>query len=62
MKETLREWCKRHSILLTYPTTETGAVSVIYDGPDRAELFHLSDFVVSTVSGPVLWLWPRNRD
>jgi hypothetical protein len=56
--ETFREWCKRFDVLPTTPTTECGAVSVIVDKPD-VSLWHLSDYAVSTVSGPVVWLVPR---
>ncbi len=59
--KTLADWTKATGILPTYPTTERGAVSVISTS-DRtkyhAHLWHLTDYKVSTVSGPVVWLVP----
>lgn len=53
---------KRTGVLPTHPTTERQAISVIVDQVSqrkiRADLFHLADYKVSTVSGPVLWLVP----
>jgi len=59
----LHEWAETSGVLPTYPTTETGAVSVVLDHshPDRAALWRLSDYAVSTVSGPVIWLVPRQK-
>ncbi len=68
----LKEWCSKYSISPTHPTTECGAVSVIFtpgvrpgsNGSDSGqswELCHLTDFAVSTVSGPVVWLVPRSN-
>ena len=60
---TLADWSKKHGVLPTHPTTERGAVSVVCD--DRAacaELYHLSDYAVSTVSGVVRWLVPKKPE
>lgn len=59
----LAEWSKRHGILPTYPTTERKAVSVIVQSndPARHELFRLTDHVVSSSCGVVLWLLPREE-
>ena len=58
---TLREWSEANGILATHPTTERGAVSVVVDinHPQRSDLWVLSDYHVSTVSGPVIWLVPK---
>jgi hypothetical protein len=58
---TLAEWCTRTQVLPTHPTTERGAVSVVLDHthPGRSDLWHLADYVVSSVSGVVVWLLPR---
>lgn len=60
----LTEWQSTSGILATHPTTERGAVSLVLDHshPMRSELWHLHDYVVSTVSGPVVWLVPRPTD
>lgn len=59
---TLKQWVEKTGILPTYPTTERDAVSVcISDGIDRYKLWRLSDFVVSSVSGIVVWLVPRKE-
>lgn len=59
----LKEWCRQTGILPTHPTTERGAVSLILErdalAGDRVSLFHLTDYAVSSVSGPVYWLVPR---
>jgi hypothetical protein len=57
---TLQDWSKMTGVLPTHPTTEKGAVSVIVDNPP-SELWHLSDYVVSSVSGPVVWLLKRGE-
>jgi hypothetical protein len=57
----LREWVARHGILPTDPTTEKSAISVTtLDADARVDLFHLEDYCVSTVSGAVVWLVPRD--
>lgn len=58
---TLSEWSSRTGILPTHPTTERSAVSLCVDQlhADRSELWHLADYVVSSVSGPVVWFVPR---
>jgi len=58
---TLVEWSELNGILPTTETTEKKAVSVLidYNHRGRNELFHLSDFVVSSVSGAVHWMVPR---
>jgi hypothetical protein len=57
---TLSEWSKLTGILPTHPTTERGAVSVIvtYQDARHNDLWHLTDYKVSSVSGPVIWLVP----
>jgi hypothetical protein len=61
---TLREWCKRADVLMTEPTTECGAVSLVLDQASelRTGLWHLDDYLVSSVSGPVVWLVPYVSD
>lgn len=56
--ETLAQWAARTG---HRPTTEAGAVTVTVSVTDahRPDAFHLTDYAVSTVSGPVLWLTPR---
>ena len=58
---TLNQWCEMSGVKPTHPTTERGAVSVIVDQFDEArrELFWLSDYVVSSCCGIVIWLLPR---
>lgn len=62
---TLQEWSKLSRILPTHPTTELGAVSLLMRRDENpslyADLWHLDDFKVSTVSGPVIWLVPITR-
>lgn len=61
----LAEWCKVNDVLPTHPTTERGAVSLIPDKQktkEYAELFHLDDYVVSSVCGVVVWLVPKPQD
>jgi hypothetical protein len=60
---TLADWCNRNGISPTHPTTERGAVSVVFNVGQLAEgelwsFYHLSDFAVSSRSGPVVWLVP----
>jgi hypothetical protein len=59
---TLNEWKKLTRILPTHPTTETGAVSVLVSlkAPSRPLLWNLEDYRVSSVSGVVVWLVPKN--
>ena len=56
---TLKEWCEKYGIHPT--TTETGAVSLTQwlQGKGIWELYSLSDYAVSSVSGIVTWLVPR---
>lgn len=57
----LNDWENLTGILPTHPTTEKGAVSVVVaDGHHKRMLWNLSDYKVSTVSGPVVWLVPTN--
>jgi hypothetical protein len=58
---TLAEWSAATGILPTHPTTERGAVSLCCspNDADRVQLWNLTDFAVSTVSGPVIWLVPK---
>lgn len=59
--EALAQWSTRTGILPTHPTTERGAVSVVVDHKHEArpDLWHLTDYGVSSVSGIVVWLLPR---
>lgn len=63
---TLAQWCRSADVKPTHPTTERGAVSLIYDlhhsYPLYADLWCLSDYCVSSVSGPVVWLVPKDGD
>jgi len=55
--QTLKQWSDKTGILPTEPTTEFGMTSVVCeDGKDRRELWNLKDWVVSTVSGVVVWM------
>jgi len=58
----LAAWSSHYDIKPTHPTTETGAVSVLCDSTSNKEayldLYHLTDFKVSSVSGVVVWLRP----
>ncbi len=58
---TLADWCKENDVKHTHPTTEKGAVSLIVEinHPKRADLYHLTDYVVSSVFGIVYWLVTR---
>ena len=63
----LADWTKATGILGTHPTTECGAVSVIAPTVNmcqrtRAQLWTLEDYLVSSVSGPVVWLLPMKAD
>jgi len=60
---TLAEWSESTGILPTTPTTESGAVSVVIDHEhqNRAQLWHLTDYAVSSVSGVVVWLVPKGE-
>jgi hypothetical protein len=62
-KMSLSEWSKLTGILPTHPTTEHGAVSLLCSvgEPHRAKLWQLTNYKVSTVSGPVVWLVPYPR-
>lgn len=64
----LKQWCASADLLPTTPTTERGAVSLVVPADFRqrwqdtyAMLWKLSDYAVSTVSGPVVWLVPRSN-
>ena len=61
---TLAQWKSRTGILPTHPTTERGAVSMIVADvglttTQLMELWRLEDYAVSSVSGPIVWLVPR---
>lgn len=58
---TFSEWCNRVGVKPTHPTTERGAVSFVRPAncPMWSELFHLSDYTVSSVCGAVVWLVPK---
>lgn len=59
---TLAEVCAYVGVSPTPPTTERGAVSVIVDvsHPDHWRFYKLSDYAVSTRSGPLMWLVPTD--
>ncbi len=63
VQTTLAQWSKQTGILPTHPTTERQAVSVVIEpselNPLYNKLWDLSDYVVSSVSGIVVWLTPR---
>jgi len=48
----------------TYSSIECGEVSVVVSHfhPLKRELWHLTDYVVSTAGGLVIWLMPRRRE
>jgi hypothetical protein len=59
---TLQEWSKAKGILVR--RNDSGGTYVLatlysHQTVDTRELWHLSDYVVSTVSGPVVWLVKR---
>jgi hypothetical protein len=56
---TLAQWSDANSIAITQ--SKHGGTSVVVGIGSRAyfDLFHLSDYAVSTVSGIVVWLVPR---
>ncbi len=58
---TLKSWCEKTDILATHPTTETAELSVVIDQTDanRSHLWKLSDYIVTSVAGLVIWLSPR---
>jgi hypothetical protein len=60
----LQEWCRLSDTGPTHPATERGAVAVQADrhSPHRQLLWRLSDFVVSSACGSVVWLVPIQRD
>lgn len=56
---TLAEWCERTDHTFTVARPSLGVlVTTKMDirGETIQELYHLSDYKVSTVSGPVIWL------
>lgn len=56
---TLDEWATKHRSYVA--THESRAVVVYCDhkGPAESELYGLSDYLVSTRSGPCVWMVPR---
>lgn len=63
--KTLAQWVKLCGINPTHPTTESGAVSVISKWPNNilhGELWNLTDYNVSSVSGSVIWLTPKTQE
>jgi hypothetical protein len=69
---TLIEYCKRNDILINR-NAKTGATNIttpLWEVPSDVpaparypqlrELWRLSDYAVSTVSGPTVWLVPRS--
>jgi hypothetical protein len=61
--QTLKNWCENTGIMPTDPTSERQAISLVTDSrnPEYAKLWHLADYVVSSVTGPVVWLVPRSK-
>ena len=67
---TLKEWSELTGILPTTPTTERQAVCVCSTPEDvahqgtnnHAKLWHLTDYVVSSQAGAVVWLVPRKPE
>lgn len=61
---TLQEWCQKTNTTRTYPDDESGTVCVAvvpHNYERRSDLWHLDDYAVSTVSGPIVYLVPRTR-
>lgn len=59
---TLNEWSSASKVKVeTHTNSGAKFVHVEYDDPMRKELFHLTDFKVSSVSGPVHWLVPIDQ-
>lgn len=61
LKYTLQEWLIAHAIV---PIKDEPTIVAIYyateiKGSIAWELWHLQDYVVSTVSGGTIWLIPR---
>lgn len=61
---TLQEWSKMAGVLPTHPTTERGAVSVVYSrlNAHYYTLWRLDDYRVDSVQAGVVWLLPRESD
>ena len=56
---TLDDYAKKHG--LTVETHSSGGkfFLALPDAPDKWDLFHLSDYAVGAVAGPVYWLRKR---
>ena len=54
---TLQQWADQHNIVVGQrPDNGPTYVTFPMDSNVRAELFHLTDFIVSSVTGGVIWL------
>lgn len=57
---TLQEWCRKHDLQAN--TSDNGTyVTIPTTHPATADLYRLSDYAVSTRSGPVVWLVARHN-
>ncbi len=56
---TLKDWGIKYNRMVHYKNH--GEIPFVHDfvGPERVELFSLSDYLVSNVSGGTLWFWKR---
>lgn len=56
-EETLQQWADRHNVVVN----TKGLAKWFPDGvwPDRADLWHLSDYGVSSVQGGSIWFWTK---
>lgn len=52
---TLRDWIEQYQRVVHLLPGETGWLPD-YIGPGRAELWHLTDYIVSSVCGGSIWL------
>lgn len=63
MAITFARFCEEHGVNRTTPTNERSAVSFVgYDSAKHYGLFDLTDYVVSSVCGIVVWLTPITID
>jgi hypothetical protein len=60
---TLQEWAQRACVGINRTSTsETRHVFATEYVTGFADLWHLDDFVVSTRSGPIVWLVPKSAE
>lgn len=61
---TLKEWSEKTGILATEPTEIVGVVSIDVEPSTLfyTHLWGLSDYKVSAVSGPIIWLVPVEKE